>query len=94
MTTREAGNPNQTLACLIIDDPLLRPKYGCIDYEKLLEQMKAHDFFTEIAFIPWNYKRSDPKTIRLFAENRDYYAICVHGCNHLGNEFGGGATKT
>lgn len=53
--------------------------------------MKAHNFFTEIAFIPWNYKRSDPRTVRLFAENRDYYAICVHGCNHLGNEFGGGS---
>ena len=26
----------ETLACLIIDDPLLRPKYGCLDYEKLL----------------------------------------------------------
>ncbi len=79
----------QTLACLIIDDPLLRPKYGCLDYEKHLDEMKAHNFFTEIAFIPWNYKRSDPKTVRLFADNSDYYAICVHGCNHSGNEFGG-----
>jgi hypothetical protein len=51
--------------------------------------MKAHNFFTEIAFIPWNYKRSDTKTVRLLADNADYYAICVHGCNHAGNEFGG-----
>ena len=51
--------------------------------------MKEHRFFTEIAFIPWNYRRSDPKTVRLLADNTDYYAICVHGCNHLGNEFGG-----
>jgi hypothetical protein len=79
----------ETLACLIIDDPLLRPRYGCIDYTKLLQEMKEHRFFTEIAFIPWNYRRSDLKTIRLFADNADHYAICVHGCNHLGNEFGG-----
>lgn len=90
MTVQEIETSKQTLACLIIDDPLLRPRYGCLDYEKLLEEMKAHGFFTEIAFIPWNYRRSDPRTIRLFADNRDYYAICVHGCNHLGNEFGWG----
>lgn len=79
---------NEILACLIIDDPLLKPSYGCINFTKLLEQMKNHVFFTEIAFIPWNYKRSDPKTVRLFADNPDHYAICVHGCNHTRNEFG------
>ena len=51
--------------------------------------MKAHNFFTEIAFIPWNYRRSNAETVRLFSDNADYYALCVHGCNHLGNEFGG-----
>jgi hypothetical protein len=78
------------LACLIIDDPLLRPRYGCLDYKRLLDEMKAHNFFTEIAFIPWNYKRSDARTVRLFTDNPDHFAICVHGCNHTENEFGGG----
>ncbi len=91
MSAEEAVNCKETLACLIIDDPLLKPKYGCLDYEVLLEEMKIHNFFTEIAFIPYNWKRSDPKTIRLFMENKDRYAICVHGCNHLGNEFGKGS---
>ena len=89
MTTSGAEKAGETLACLIIDDPLLRPRYGCLDYRKLLEEMRIHNFFTEIAFIPWNYKRSDPETVRLLADNADYYALCVHGCNHLGNEFGG-----
>jgi hypothetical protein len=80
----------ETLACLVIDDPLLKPRYGNLDYEKLLRAMKAHGFFTEIAFIPWNYRRSDPRTVKLLAENPQYYAICMHGCNHSGNEFGGG----
>lgn len=75
-------------ACLIIDDPLLRPRYGCLDYEKLLGEMKEHGFFTEIAFIPWNYRRSDQATVRLFADNPDYFGICVHGCNHTSGEFG------
>lgn len=89
MIESNTENRKETLACLIIDDPLLKPKYGCLDYEKLLEEMKAHDFFTEIAFIPWNYKRSDAETVQVFYENPEYYALCVHGCNHIGNEFGG-----
>lgn len=79
----------ETLACLVIDDPLLKPRYGCLDYRKLLEAMKEHNFFTEIAFIPWNYKRSDAKTVKLLADNPDYFGICIHGCNHTYNEFGG-----
>ena len=50
MTNFELVKPTVTLACLIIDDPLLRPKYGCLDYTKLLQEMKEHNFFTEIAF--------------------------------------------
>lgn len=84
----ERKSDNETLACLIIDDPLLRPRYGCLDYTKLLMEMKEHRFFTEIAFIPWNHKRSNAQTVRLFLDNPDYYAICVHGCNHTSNEFG------
>lgn len=83
------NNSREVLACLVIDDPLLKPSYGCLDYKKLLEAMKEHNFFTEIAFIPWNYKRSDARIVRLFAENPDYFGICVHGCNHTYNEFGG-----
>ncbi len=89
MVIENGDQAAESLACLIIDDPLLKPDYGCLNYEKLLEEMKVHNFFTEIAFIPWNYKRSDAGTVRLFAENPDYYALCVHGCNHTTNEFGG-----
>jgi len=79
----------KTLACLVIDDPLIRPNYGYLNYEQLLKEMKVHDFFTEIAFIPWSYKRSNPKTVKLFADNLDNFALCVHGCNHAGREWGG-----
>ncbi len=90
MTILGQEKPLESLACLIIDDPLLKPKYGCLDYKKLLEEMKFHNFFTEIAFIPWNYKRSDARTVRLFLDHPNFYGICVHGCNHTGNEFGKG----
>jgi len=83
----------ETLACLIIDDPLLRPKYGCLDYSLLLKEMETHNFFTEIAFIPWNYKRNSHRTVTLFKENENRLGVCVHGCNHTGNEFGQGTYK-
>jgi len=78
-----------TLACLVIDDPPLKPRYGSFDYARILQEMKDHRFFTEIAFIPCNYRRSDPRIVRLLAANPDYFALCIHGCNHLDNEFGG-----
>jgi|WetSurMetagenome_2_1015567.scaffolds.fasta_scaffold378145_1 hypothetical protein len=87
MITGNEQNTGETLACLIIDDPLLKPQYGCLNYESLLREMKEHRFFTEIAFIPWNYRRSDPRTVRLFADNPGYYGLCVHGCDHTGGEF-------
>lgn len=91
MTDKTSRNTDEILACLIIDDPLIRPRYGCLDYAMLLRHMREHDFFTEIAFIPWNYRRSNPRTVRLFADNPDRLAICVHGCNHTKNEFGKGS---
>src|SRR5262249_51449052 len=42
-------------ASLIIDDPLLRPRYGFLSYASLAESMRQNDFKTTIAFIPWNY---------------------------------------
>ena len=90
MTESGTENPGETLACLVIDDPLIRPKYGCLDYKRLLDEMKAHNFFTEIAFIPWNCRRTNAETAHLLANNTENFSICVHGCNHTGNEFGGG----
>ena len=91
MTIGGQGESREILACLIVDDPLLRPSYGFLDYRKLLDEMRLHGFFTEIAFIPWNYRRSKRDTVRLFSANRDYFALCIHGCNHMWNEFGGTA---
>jgi hypothetical protein len=78
----------ETSACLVIDDPLLRPTYGFVDYRELLSLMQRYKFSTNIAFIPWNWRRSDSGTIRLFRENPEYYSISVHGCAHTRAEFG------
>jgi hypothetical protein len=80
-------------ACLIIDDPLLTPRYGFVRYTQLLALMREHNFSTSIAFIPWNWRRSDPDVAQLFTEHADRLSLCVHGCDHTAAEFGSGDAR-
>lgn len=78
----------KSFAALTIDDPLLKNKYGWLDYTRLLQEMDQHGFFSNIAFIPVNYRRSRKETVELFLRRPDRYALCVHGCEHTRAEFG------
>src|SRR4029077_1496836 len=53
---RSAWNAPEASACLVIDDPLLRPRYGFVRFGELLALMKQFCFSTSIAFIPWNWR--------------------------------------
>jgi len=75
-------------ACIIIDDPLLRENYGFLNYRKLINLMDKHNFHTTIAFIPWNYNRTDKTIAELFRARPDRLSLCVHGCDHTRGEFG------
>lgn len=79
----------QPLACFVLDDPPLRPRYGFFRYDALLRAMEQSHFSTSIAFIPWNYRRSQKQVTRLFLGNPECYSLCVHGCDHSASEFGG-----
>ena len=81
-------NAPEANACLVIDDPLLKPTHGFVDFQELLSLMKREKFSTNIAFIPWNWRRSAPEVVRLFRENPGYYSLSVHGCDHTRAEFG------
>ena len=74
-------------ANLTIDDPRLTEPYGCLNFKKLLAEMKKHNFHTTIAFIPWNYDNSQPEVVKLFLDNPDRYSLVVHGNNHDHYEF-------
>jgi hypothetical protein len=84
---RSSWNTPEANACLIIDDPLLRARYGFVRFRELLALMKQFRFSTTVAFIPWNWRRSDPKVVQLFKDNPGYYSLCVHGCDHTAGEF-------
>ena len=70
-----------------IDDPWLREPYGYVNYEGLLGEMEKHDFHTTIAFIPWNYDRSEPGVVSLFRNHPERFSIAIHGDNHDHKEF-------
>jgi len=74
-------------AALIVDDPPLKPRYGFMKYREIVRLMDAHNFATTIAFIPWNWDRTDAQTVRLFHERPDKLSLCVHGCDHTAWEF-------
>jgi hypothetical protein len=84
----------ETNACLVIDDPLLKPKYGFVNFQSLLRLMERRNFSTNIAFIPWNWRRSSSKVVRLFQDNPESFSLSVHGCDHTGSEFGTTDTGT
>jgi hypothetical protein len=80
-------NPHR-LANFIIDDPLLIRSYGYLKYKDLLPQLDETGVTASIAFIPWNYKTTEPAVARLFRDNTDRLSVCIHGCDHTGAEFG------
>jgi hypothetical protein len=86
-------NAPEANACLVIDDPVLKPTHGFVNFQQLLSLMKRHNFSTNIAFIPWNWRRSAPEVARLFRENPERYSLSVHGCDHTRAEFGGSSKQ-
>lgn len=75
-------------ANLTIDDLWLREPYGHVNYKELLQQTQQHNFHATIAFIPWNFDRSQPAVVSLFRANPDRLSVSVHGNNHIHQEFG------
>jgi hypothetical protein len=79
---------SETRACLIVDDPPLKPRYGFLRFKRALELMDEHHFTMSLAFIPWNRQRTDSAVVRLFQERSDKFSISIHGCDHTASEFG------
>jgi hypothetical protein len=82
----------ETNGCLIVDDPPLKPRYGFLHFREALELMDKHNFTTTIAFIPWNWRRTNPRTVDIFQKRPDRFSLCVHGSDHTGGEFAARST--
>lgn len=84
---------SETSACLIVDDPPLKRRYGFLNFHEALELMDRLDFTASIGFIPWNWNRTDRRTVKLFHERPDRFSLAVHGCDHTAGEFAAGSEK-
>jgi hypothetical protein len=80
-------------ASIIVDDPLLRPRYGFIDFAAFLSWVQKNNLGATFAFIPWNHNRSDPDISSMFRMHPERLSICVHGCDHTAGEFSTSATE-
>ncbi len=78
----------ETNACLIIDDPPLKPRYGFLNFREMSKLMDEQNFTTTIAFIPWNWRRTNRHVVDLFRRRPDRFSLAVHGCDHTESEFG------
>ena len=84
---KQVWHSDRSHACFIIDDPLLKRHYGFLDYQQLMSSMERKQFTVCIAFIPWNYRRSDGAIARHFSSSLLGLHLCVHGCDHTRAEF-------
>ncbi|WP_271615360.1 hypothetical protein [Bradyrhizobium sp. CCBAU 51627] len=78
---------SETNACLIIDDPPLWPRYGFLDFGELLHLANKQPLATTVAFIPWNWQRTNRDTVAVFRQSSGKLSVCVHGCDHTRGEF-------
>jgi hypothetical protein len=88
-----AWQPQEHSACLIIDDPLLNLRYGFCDFPKLRDLMREYRFTTNIAFIPWNCRRTSSVGAQFFRNESHHFSVSIHGCDHTAGEFGANSVQ-
>ena len=81
-------NASAPVANVILDDPLLRPKYGFLDFHDLTRSLTSFAYTATLAFIPWNYSRTRKRVVPFFLRHSSRLKLCVHGCDHNNDEFG------
>jgi len=69
-----------------VDDPWLRETYGKFRFREVLRAIDQHKLALNLGFIPWNYRRSDRRIVKLFG-SQPRASLAVHGCNHTKDEF-------
>jgi hypothetical protein len=74
-------------ACLVVDDPsLYLPSYGHLDFRRLAEHAKKHNFFVSVATIPldaWWVHRGVAETFRSYNPR---LSLLMHGNNHTAGD--------
>lgn len=79
-------NPHRHLG-IVIDDPLLESRYGCLDFTALLATSRRIGLHVTLAFIPWNTWQTSPEKAAPFRAQPDSFSLCLHGCDHTSGEY-------
>jgi len=81
-------HPVRHWAGILIGDPLLKRRYGYMNFPQILKSASDHHYHISLAFILWNWKRTTKRNSRLFKSHQSQLSLCIHGCDHTNNEFG------
>ena len=79
-------------ANIIVDDPYLTKRYGFFKTTEVLDTLAEEDLALTLAFIPWNYRRSDRQITEAVIANQHLH-LCIHGNDHTRGEFGSTNTE-
>jgi hypothetical protein len=82
-----AWHADSMLANLTIDDPWLKEPYGGLSYRRELDRMDKAGYHTTIAFVPWNFDRSETEVAALVRAHPQRFSLSIHGNNHDHEEF-------
>ncbi|MGI8959998.1 MAG: hypothetical protein ACR2IV_09610, partial [Bryobacteraceae bacterium] len=81
-------------ANIVIDDPDLRACYGFLKMKTLARCVDELGCAVSIGFIPWNYNRTSPSVVELFRARWPSLSLCIHGCDHVRDEFSAAKVST
>ncbi len=89
ITTHLRPSAQPLRAAFLIDDPnLRRPRYGHLDYAKLLSEACLHGYHVAVAMVPLDARLAHGRATRIFREGSAQLSLCIHGNNHDGAELG------
>jgi hypothetical protein len=55
---------------------------------KVRDLMRRYGFTTNVAFIPWNWRRTSSSASEFFRNESGCFSVSIHGCDHIAAEFG------
>jgi hypothetical protein len=74
-------------ACFVFDDPNLHwPRYGFVDYQKLVIQAERENYHVSFATIPLDTWFTHRETAAIFRDHPSRLSLAIHGNNHTKRE--------
>ncbi|CAD7766611.1 MAG: hypothetical protein DNFNHJIP_00009 [Candidatus Argoarchaeum ethanivorans] len=87
LTEDQRWEPPPLQACFMIDDPNLHwPTYGYINFRKMAEHARIHNYHMSFATVPIDSWFVHKPTAALFRQYHDQLSLLMHGNDHITHE--------